>query len=150
MPSKMMAIRAEVRNSYVQVARSVFASVFENYYDDAFDPKSLQDSLIFIDGRKIYPSVDYNKKVFRFLSRNEREERKFNENAFEENIVDPDIYTEEELSIMYGDYEEETIEYQAETEGTMDDDERIDNTLEYWNFTKANNNRRMYALSPLD
>lgn len=150
MPSKMMAIRAEIRNDFVQITRSVFASVFGNYYDDAFDPQSLQDSLIFVEGRKLYPSIEYNKKVFVFLTRNEREERKFNENAFEENIIDPGIYTEEDLSIMYGDYEQETIEYQAETEGTMDDSERIDTTLEYWNFTKANNNRRMYALSPLD
>lgn len=150
LPNKMAAVRAEIRNDFVQIARSVFASVFENYYDDAFDMQSLYDSLIFVDGWKLYPSIEYNKKMFVFYSIKEREDRKFNQNAFEEDFVDPDMYTEEDLIIMYEDYEEETIAHEAETEGLMDDDERIDKTLEYWNFTKANNNRQKYALSPLD
>ena len=78
MPQRMMAIKSEIANDYRQIVKSVFKSVFDNYYGEDYDYDSLMSSLTFYSGSKLYPEFMYDIDHFRFLNKLEKSKRKFN------------------------------------------------------------------------
>lgn len=153
MPQRMMAIKSEIANDYRQIVKSVFKSVFDNYYGEDYDYDSLMSSLTFYSGSKLYPEFMYDIDHFRFLNKLEKSKRKFNQNSSSQSSIkefrDPSMVTLEYASNFFNeldDYSESgfIIDDQAQWE------EAQEFALDFWNFTPQNNNKRLYALSPVE
>ena len=153
MPQRMMAIKSEIANDYRQIVKSVFKSVFDNYYGEDYDYDSLMSSLTFYSGSKLYPEFMYDINHFRFLNKLEKSKRKFNQNSSSQSSIkefrDPSMVTLEYASNFFDeldDYSESgfIIDDQAQWE------EAQEFALDFWNFTPQNNNKRLYALSPVE
>lgn len=153
MPQRMLIIKNEIANDFRRIVRSVFKSVFDNYYGEDYDYESLMNSLTFYSGSKLYPEFMYNVDHFRFLNKLERSKRKFNQNSSSQSSIkefrDPSMVTLEYASNFFDDLESYS------DQGTMLDeldqwDEAQEFALDFWNFTPQNNNKRLYALSPVE
>lgn len=98
-PQKMLEIKRDVFQSYKIIVSGLIENYFIGVYGDTFDLKSLQDSLIYIPGVNIKPSISYDPSIFRFNDKLIRERNKFNQNAREtirknRKLVNPEFYTE--------------------------------------------------------
>lgn len=106
LPQKMQTIKNEVSTEYIKTARSVFKSVFDNYYNEDYDRDSLMESLFFFSGNKLYPELTYDTKKFRFLSKLEKNNRKFNQNSSSREPRDPEIIALDYANIFFNEQED--------------------------------------------
>lgn len=152
MPNKMMAVRGEVTQEYIIIVKSVFKSVFDNYYKEDYDYDSLMDSLYFFSRAHLWPDLIYSTKKFRFLNSLEKRQAKFNQNRIATSSI-KDFRGADEVTLEFANnmFEEygDSGEFTSNNEGELWDQVQ-EVAIDFWNFTPINNNKRMYALSPVE
>ena len=137
--------RVEIFNSYTSIVKTVFKSVFDNYYGVLYDEKSLFSSLKFSQLNNGVPYITYDISKFRFTQyKNIKEKEVFNFNSVSQNTAkrfsDEDWYDTGLMESFFQDSEES--EYV--TNNMVDEDEQEQTmanlSIDFSNFSKANQN----------
>ena len=152
MPQRMATIKNEVSFEYISLVKNVFESVFDNYYGDNYDKDSLMDSLFFIPSTKnLWPDLIYNKNKLKFLKTIEKEKKAFNKNAVRESTIkqfgDTDLVFDMATTLFNeAEFEEDFAGFDSPSQW----DEVQELAFDFWNMTRANNNRNNLSLSPIE
>ncbi len=152
LPQKTAAIKSEINFDYTVLVKKVFESVFDNYYGENYDKESLMDSLTFINTtKKIQPDLIYDKNKFKFLKPIEKEKRAFNKNAVRESTIKQFGDTDIAFDIATSLFDEATFVEEYSNMSSLDQWEEVQEMVfDFWNMTRANNNRNNLSLSPLE
>ena len=152
LPQKTAAIKSEINFDYTVLVKKVFESVFDNYYGENYDKESLLDSLTFINTtKKIQPDLIYDKNKFKFLKPIEKEKRAFNKNAVRESTIKQFGDTDIAFDIATSLFDEATFVEEYSNMSSLDQWEEVQEMVfDFWNMTRANNNRNNLSLSPLE
>lgn len=152
MPQRMATIKNEVSFEYMSLVKNVFESVFDNYYGNNYDKDSLMDSLFFVPSTKnLWPDLTYNKNKLKFLKPIEKEKKAFNKNAVRESTIkqfgDTDLVFDMATTLFNeAEFEEDFAGFDSLSQW----DEVQELTFDFWNMTRANNNRNNLSLSPIE
>ena len=136
----------------MSLVKNVFESVFDNYYGDNYDKDSLMDSLFFVPSTKnLWPDLTYNKNKLKFLKPIEKEKKAFNKNAVRESTIkqfgDTDLVFDMATTLFNeAEFEEDFAGFDSLSQW----DEVQELTFDFWNMTRANNNRNNLSLSPIE
>lgn len=152
MPQKMTTIRNEISYEYMSLAKDVFETVFDNYYGGNYDRESLMNSLAFSNSSfHIWPDLTYKKNLLQFLPQIEKEKKAFNQNATRESTIKQFGDTNIVYDIATTLFNEAEFEEDYSSMSTTDQwDEVQELSFDFWNLSKANNNRNNLAMSPIE
>lgn len=143
-PLKLVEIRKEVFQSYKIIVSALIENYFVAVYGDSFDLASLQNSLIYIPGVEICPSISYDPSIFRFNNKVERQRNRFNQNAREtqrknRRKVDTGFYAE---TGAFNDYYD-SVEFDYNTaDYSSEDDYMEDVIMDYEELVPVNKDYR--------
>lgn len=79
--SKIRAIKSEIYGYYINIINDSFQRKFTEFYGDAYDKKSLSNSLNILTGQGLLPELQYDMSVFKFNRGINEKARKFNLNT---------------------------------------------------------------------
>lgn len=137
--------RVEIFNSYTSIVKTVFKSVFDNYYGVLYDEESLFSSLKFSQLNNGTPYITYDISKFKFTRyKNIREKETFNFNSVSQNTVkyfsEEDWYDTGLMENFFQDTEESEYVVNNIVDEDQQEQDMANLSIDFSNFSKANQN----------
>lgn len=145
MKKELIQARVQIFNSYTSITKSVFKSVFDNYYGPLYDEESLFSSLKFLQLGNGAPYLTYNIDEFKFTPYKEvREKEVFNFNQVSQNTAkrfsEEDWYDTGLMENFFQDDEESDYVVNNEVNEDEQEQDLASLSIDFSNFQKSNQN----------